>query len=242
LIDSCLSGDVDLDKMAHDSLLILEDKAEKVFDYLLEAGGSPHGARPKAMIGLSLDQMTVIHGQTDLADDYEHWLVKFPAEKDDQEIGLVEHAYANMARSAGVHMDKTLVLPSSSGPGFFATKRFDRSGNQRIHMHTLCGLLHADHRLPSVGYEELIKVTHALTRKQEDVEQVFTRMVFNVLAHNQDDHTKNHSFLMDEQGEWFLSPAYDVVFSDGPGGEHSLDIGGEGKRPPLSTSIRLVKL
>ena len=226
-------GEVDLDQVAHDSVLILKDKTEKVFDYLLDVGGSPHGARPKATIGLSHDRATVIHGQNELPEEYEHWLVKFPAENDSQEIGLVEKAYADMARSAGIHMDETLVLPSNVGAGFFGTKRFDRIGNKRVHMHTLCGLLHADHNLPSVGYEELIKVAHLLTRKRENVEQVFKRMVFNVLAHNQDDHTKNHSFLMDDQGEWFLSPAYDVVFSDGPGGEHSLDIAGEGKRPTV---------
>jgi serine/threonine-protein kinase HipA len=100
-------------------------------------------------------------------------------------------------------------------------------------MHTACGLLHADFRLPSIGYEELLKATQALTRHQLDVEQMFIRMVFNVYAHNRDDHTKNHGFLMDNNGEWRLSPAYDVTFSDGPGGEHTLDIAGEGKNPGL---------
>jgi len=225
--------EIDLDQISRDSLLVLEDKAEKVFDYLLEAGGSPHGASPKAIIGLSHDRSIVIHGRDELPEGYEHWLVKFPTQKNNRDIGLVEQAYADMARHAGIHMNETLILPSNVNPGFFGTRRFDRMGNKRVHMHTLCGLLHADHRLPSVGYEELIKVTHALTRKREDIEQVFTRMVFNVLAHNQDDHTKNHSFLMDDRGEWSLSPAYDIVFSDGPGGEHSLDVAGEGKCPTV---------
>jgi serine/threonine-protein kinase HipA len=138
-----------------------------------------------------------------------------------------------MAREAGVVMPDSKIFPSNDGPGYFGVKRFDRDGNRRIHMHTICGLLHADFRLPSIGYEELLKATQTLTRQHSDVEQMFLRMVFNVCAHNRDDHTKNHSFLMNSHGEWRLSPAYDVTFSDGPGGEHTLDIAGEGKNPSL---------
>jgi len=221
----------DLDAIADAARVVLEDSPEAVFDQLLEVGGSPGGARPKALIDVSVDGATVIHGESDLPDGYDHWLVKFGAREDVPEIGRIEQAYADMAAEAGVTMPETRVFPSKSGPGYFGIKRFDRNGCRRWHMHTICGLLHADFRLPSIGYEELLKATMALTRQQPDLEQMFTRMVFNVYAHNRDDHTKNHSFLMDASGEWRLSPAYDVVFSDGPGGEHSLDIGGEGTAP-----------
>ena len=225
---------IDLDGIAEASRIVLEDSPEAVFDYLLQVGGSPAGARPKALIGLASDGSSIIHGEENLPEGYEHWLVKFGTQSDTPETGLIEQAYADMARAAGVIMPDTKVLPSNNGPGYFGIKRFDREGNRRIHMHTICGLVHADFRLPSIGYEELLKATQALTRRQPDVEQMFTRMVFNVYAHNRDDHTKNHSFLMDHKGEWRLSPAYDVMFSDGPGGEHTLDVAGEGKNPTLA--------
>lgn len=224
---------VDLDEIAAASRVVLEDSPEAVLDYLLQVGGSPQGARPKALIGLAQDGSSIVHGKDNLPDRYEHWLVKFGSQFDLPESGLIEQAYADMAREAGVVMPESKVLPSNQGPGYFAVKRFDREGNRRIHMHTACGLLHADFRLPSIGYEELLKTTQSLTRHQLDVEQMFTRMVFNVYAHNRDDHTKNHGFLMDNNGEWRLSPAYDVTFSDGPGGEHTLDIAGEGRNPGL---------
>ncbi|OQY23886.1 MAG: hypothetical protein B6I37_04510 [Desulfobacteraceae bacterium 4572_35.2] len=229
VLSNCSEKVINLDQMAKDSLLILENKTEEVFEYLLLIGGSPQGARPKALIGLSADSTEAIHGIDDLPEGYEHWLVKFPAQDDASDIGLVEKAYAMMAQDAGVDMAENQVLSSKRGPGYFATNRFDRIGNQRVHMHTLCGLLHADHRLPSIGYEEFLKATQALTRNHQDVKQAFVRMVFNVLSHNRDDHSKNHSFLMDSRGDWSLSPAYDVVFSDGPGGEQSLDVAGKGK-------------
>jgi len=224
---------LDLDEIAEASQIVLNDSPEAVFDYLLQVGGSPQGARPKALIGLALDGSSIIHGEEKLPEGYEHWLVKFGSQHDLPESGLIEQAYADMAREAGVVMPATKILPANKGPGYFGVKRFDRNGNRRIHMHTLCGLLHADFRLPSIGYEELLKATQTLTRQKPDVEQMFLRMVFNVYAHNRDDHTKNHSFLMDSTGEWRLSPAYDVTFSEGPGGEHTLDIAGEGKNPGL---------
>lgn len=230
--DSCRAA-INLDEIAQASRIVLEDSPEAVFDYLLQVGGSPQGARPKALIGCALDGSTIIHGEENLPEGYEHWLVKFGSLHDNPESGLIEQAYADMAREAGITMSETRILPSNNGPGYFAVKRFDREGNRRIHMHTVCGLVHADFRLPSIGYEELLKVTLALTGRQPDLEQMFLRMVFNVYAHNRDDHTKNHSFLMDNTGEWRLSPAYDLTFSDGPGGEHTLDIAGEGRNPSL---------
>jgi serine/threonine-protein kinase HipA len=229
--DNC--PQINLDEVATASQVVLKDSPEAVFDYLLKIGGSPQGARPKALIGLAEDGSSIVHGEENLAQGYEHWIVKFGSLDDSCESGLIEQTYADMAREAGIVMTETRVLPSNDGPGYFAAKRFDRDGNRRFHMHTICGLLHADFRLPSIGYEELLKATQVLTRQQADVEQMFLRMVFNVYAHNRDDHTKNHSFLMDDSGEWRLSPAYDVTFSDGPGGEHTLDISGEGKNPSV---------
>lgn len=222
---------IDLDELAEASRQILEDVPEAVFEHLLMAGGSPQGARPKALIGLSADKSTAIYGTENMSDGYEHWLVKFIAPKDSPDSGLVENAYANMARDTGIIMPETLILPASSSPGYFATKRFDRENRRRLHMHTAAGLLHADFRVPSVGYEDLLKLVGFVTRDQVSVEQMFLRMVFNIVAHNRDDHIKNHAFLMNDSGRWSLSPAYDITFSAGPGGEHTLDVAGEGRDP-----------
>lgn len=223
----------DLDRLSGQSRLVLEDSPKAVFDELLKLGGSPHGARPKALIGVSMDQGRLIHGVDDIPPEYEHWIVKFRAPSDPIDVGAIEHAYAEMARQAGVDMPSTTLFAAKEGPGYFGIKRFDRVGNGRVHMHTIGGLLHADHTLPSLGYAALLKATGLLTRRQVDVEQMFARMVFNVLAHNRDDHPKNHSFLMDEDGTWSVSPAYDIMFSAGPAGEHALDVAGEGRAPGI---------
>ena len=100
-------------------------------------------------------------------------------------------------------------------------------------MHTACGLLHSDYRTPSLDYDDLIALTSSLTRDMREVEKMYRQAVFNVLAHNRDDHSKNFSFLMDEKGEWALSPAYDLTFSSGPRGEQSTLVMGEGRNPGL---------
>jgi serine/threonine-protein kinase HipA len=222
---------VDLDRLADQSRMVLEDKPKAVLDELLRIGGSPQGARPKALVGVSVDGGSLIHGVDDLPDNYEHWIVKFRSSTDTADVGAIEHAYAAMAREAGVAMPPTALFPAKKGPGYFGIKRFDRSGNRRLHMHTASGLLNIDHTLPSLGYDGLLRAARSLTRRQSEVEQVFARMVFNVFAHNRDDHTKNHSFLIAEDGGWYASPAYDVTFSSGPDGEHALDIAGEGRNP-----------
>lgn len=106
-------------------------------------------------------------------------------------------------------------------------------------MHSLSGLLHASHRLPSMEYEGLLRATLVLTRDHRQVEEAFRRMAFNVLAHNRDDHVKNFSYLMGRDGTWRLAPAYDLVFSSGPGGEHTMSVAGEAKRPTGRDMLRV---
>jgi serine/threonine-protein kinase HipA len=131
------------------------------------------------------------------------------------------------------------LFPSRKGLGFFGVKRFDRKGDNRIHMHTVAGLLHADHRELSLDYESIMKATLYLTKDIRQCEIQFRNAVFNILSHNRDDHSKNFSFLMDQQGNWSVSPAYDLTFSSGSSGEHSTVIMGEGKSP---TKAHLLKL
>lgn len=122
-----------------------------------------------------------------------------------------------------------------------ATKRFDRTLKGRVHMHTASGLFNANHREPSVTYEMLHKLTWLMTRDVTEVQKMFRRMVFNVLTRNHADHAKNHAFLMGADGQWRLSPAYDLTYSSGPGGEHSADVAGEGRAPETHHLLKVAK-
>lgn len=218
---------VDLRALAADARLVLDGDADTDLRELLALGGSSGGARPKVNVFWSPEARRLATVAT--APDLVPVIVKFPTRADPGDAGRIELAYAAMAVAAGIDMPPVWLLGADEGPGYFATRRFDRS--PRVHTHTLCGLLHADHRTPSLSYTDLLKVTRWLTRDQRQVDQVFRRMVFNVLAHNRDDHSRNFAFLMDELGNWRASPAYDLTFSAGPGGEHWMLVGGEGRNP-----------
>ena len=144
-----------------------------------------------------------------------------------------------MAIAAGLNVPEAKLFPSRTGTGFFGVQRFDRRNNIRTHMHTIAGLLHADHREPSLDYETIMKATLYLTKDIRQCEIQFRNAVFNVLSHNRDDHAKNFAFLMDTNGIWRVSPAYDLTFSSGPAGEHSTMVMGAGKHP---TPDHLLKL
>lgn len=225
--------EVDLSALAADARKVLEGDEDTVFPELLALGGSSGGARPKVLVCWHPATGRIGVGDGVPEEEFVPLLVKFASREDPPDVGAVELAYAEMARSAGVEMAPTWLLGARDDhPGFFATNRFDRPpGGGRLHLHSLCGLLHADHRVPSTDYETLLKVTRLLTRDQRAVEQAFRRMVFNVLAHNRDDHSRNFAFLMDASATWRLAPAYDLTFSHGPGGEHWMALAGEGRDP-----------
>jgi len=229
--DSQPTDDIDLDWLAEQSREVLEGAADDVLSALLALNGSSAGARPKALIGYDRAQDKVIHGGKPVKDGFEPWLIKFANTMDGPDAGTIEFVYAEMARRAGLDVPETKLFLAKNGAGYFATKRFDRDGGKRFHMHTACGLLHSDFRTPSLDYQDLIELTTLLTRDVRETEKMFRLAVFNVLAHNRDDHSKNFSYLMDEHGDWSLSPAYDLTFSSGPGGEQSTMVMGEGKAP-----------
>jgi serine/threonine-protein kinase HipA len=135
------------------------------------------------------------------------------------------------------------LFPAKKGAGYFATKRFDRTeSGERLHMHTACGLLHSDFRVPSLDYQDLIKATMILTRDIREAQKMYRLAVFNALSHNRDDHAKNFSFLMDASGAWKMAPAYDLTFSSGPGGEQSTMVMGEGKNPGIEHLLKLAEV
>lgn len=232
---------INLDLLASHTQEVLNGEAEEVIKELLSLNGSSAGARPKAMIAIDKAYKNILHGTHSLPENYEPWIVKFPNSIDGSDAGAIEYVYSIMAKNAGLTMTDTYLFPSQKGAGYFATKRFDREGNKRIHVHTACGLLHSDFRIPSLDYEDLLALTEILTKDAREVEKMFQIAVFNVLAHNRDDHSKNFSFLMNEQGEWKVSPAYDLTFSSGPRGEQSTMLLGEGKNPDVEELIKLGK-
>lgn len=195
---------------------------------LMLIGGSPHGARPKALV-----QYDLATAQVSTLDEApgSPWLIKFQAQNEHKEVCAIEDVYAVMARACLLDMPKTHYFDLDSTTSGFGIERFDRQNGQRIPIHTLAGFLNVDFRIPSVDYETLLRATTFLTQSERELEKAFERCVFNVIFHNRDDHAKNFSFRMNEQMHWELAPCYDLTFNEGPGGEHQMDIRGEGRAP-----------
>ena len=218
--------DQNWDHLADEILQFQAHEEDHFVDELLALNGSSAGARPKILINLS----------------GKDWIIKFRASFDPKDMGPIEYAYHLMAKAAKLEVPEAQLFPSHTGPAYFGVKRFDRAAGQRIHMHTLSGLLHIDHRTPSLDYQQVMKATLWLTHNMDECAKQYRAAVFNVLAHNRDDHAKNFSFLMDRQGTWRVSPAYDLTFSSGPGGEHCTMMMGEGKNPGLSHLLKLAEV
>jgi len=224
-------GDIDLDWFADTVKHIEQDVSVEDLRRLRAGSGGSAGARPKFVALLNPETGVLRDHRSRAEEGFSHYLIKFRSASDPISAACEEQAYAEMARAAGIGMSDTRLLRTGSGEDLFATGRFDRPGGQRLHMHTVAGILNADFTAPAVDYENLMKLTRFMTNHHGDVEEMYRRMVFNVLTHNRDDHIKNHAFLMDHRGTWRLSPAYDLSFSDGPGGEHHLSVNGNGRNP-----------
>lgn len=215
-----------LDILAQECSKILESQNSDNLDELFQLGGSSGGARPKILTSI----------------DNEDWIIKFPSSTDPKNIGEKEYQYSLCAKNCGINMTETKLFPSEICSGYFGIKRFDRQSNKKVHMISVSGLLETSHRLPNLDYNLLMKLVLELTRNYEDVEQLFRLMCFNVFAHNRDDHSKNFSFLYDDnKKEWHLSPAYDLTYSFSFNGEHATTINGEGKNPNLDDILAVAK-
>ena len=215
-----------LDILAQECSKILESQNSDNLDELFQLGGSSGGARPKILASI----------------DNEDWIIKFPSSIDPKNIGEKEYQYSLCAKDCGINMTETKLLPSEICSGYFGIKRFDRKNGKKVHMVSASGLLETSHRLPNLDYNLLMKLTLELTRNYENIEQLFRLMCFNVFAHNRDDHSKNFSFLYDNnKKEWHLSPAYDLTYSSSFNGEHATTINGEGKNPNLDDILAVAK-
>jgi len=207
---------------------------------ILRVGTSAGGARAKAVVAWNEKTGEVRSGQVKAPDGFGYWLMKFDGvsgnrdkELDDPAgFGKIEYAYHRMALAAGIKMSECRLY-RENGRSHFITRRFDRtSKGRKIFMQTLCGIAHMDfNQAGAYSYEQAMDVALRIGLGEEELEQLFRRMVFNVLARNQDDHTKNISFLMNKRGEWSLAPAYDVTYSYNPAGawthRHQMRINGK---------------
>lgn len=231
----------DLDIIADKCLHFLDSDDDKYIDDLLVMNGSSAGARPKILVSVSSDEKLEVT-KHDPKTSHDNWIIKFRSSSDPKDIGCIEYAYNLMAKEAGLDVPETKLFKSKKCDGYFGVKRFDRQKSLFVHMHTISGLLHADHRLPSLDYETLLKATRYLTKDISECEKQFRQMAFNIFSHNRDDHSKNFSFLMDKNGKWRVSPAYDLTFSSGPVGQHCTTILGEGKKPSIAHMLKLAEI
>jgi len=239
---------VQIGATAREALQLFEGRIADAGRLLARIGGSPGGDRPKALIGIAADGESFVSGNGPLPEGYSHWLVKFSAMQKSAASGFgryegaLEQICLNMAEAAGITIPENRLIDDGSGLRHIAVRRFDRPTPAiRLHVATASGLLHADHRLPSLDYADLLKLAWALTQDATQVLEQYRRAVFNLFVGNLDDHAKNHGYLMDGNGRWHLSPVYDVTFSGEPDGEHWTSYCGEGSRPGRATLLRLAE-
>jgi len=218
-------ADVELRVLAEQSQQVLVDVDTQALRQLALMGGSPQGARPKVLVHRNRAAGSM---GTTATPDTQAWIIKFQARGEHPETCAVEALYAVLARECGLDMPETGYFDLGGGLSGFGARRFDVHEGLRVPMLTLAGLLHADFRLPQLDYLTFLRATTFLTRDVRETARAFERAVFNVLFHNRDDHGKNFSFRLDAQRRWRLSPAYDLTFNEGAGGEHAMDVGGHG--------------
>jgi serine/threonine-protein kinase HipA len=217
---------------------------------ILRVGTSAGGARAKAIIALNEKTGQIRSGQVEVPDGFEHWLIKFDGVdaahlSDPKGYCRIEYAYHLMAKAAGITMNECRLL-EEGGRAHFMTKRFDRIGNRKLHMQSLCGIAHYDFNQPdSYSYEQAFQILRKMRLPYEDAEQLYLRMLFNAMARNQDDHTKNLAFLMDESGVWSLSPAYDITYAYNPSNkwlfQHQMSINGKRKDISRDDFVQVAK-
>lgn len=224
--------------------------SKKGFSDILQVGSSAGGARAKAVIAYNKATGEVRSGQVDGLDGFEYWLIKFDGVTnhqlgDPKGYGNIEYAYYLMAVDAGISMSESRLM-TENNRSHFMTKRFDRQNNQKIHMQTLCGIAHFDYNQPrAYSYEQAFQVMRQMKLPYSDMEELYRRMVFNIMARNQDDHTKNISFLMFPNGQWQLSPAYDITYAYNPDNfwlkAHQMSVNGKREAIMLDDLLAIAK-
>ncbi len=230
-----LYENINLDELQYQSNLLLNEQDINDLEQLITLNGSSGGARPKIVCYVSEDKKKLIN---QYKTGYESWIIKFSSKFDPKNIGVHEYVYSLLAKEAGLIMPETYLFESTKNAGYFGVKRFDRTlDNKKIHIHTAAGLLHCDFRVPSLDYADLMKLTSILTKDKEQVKNMLRLMVFNIKSENKDDHAKNFSFLLDENYQWKLTPAYDLTQLKRS--EHFTTVNGKGKDITNNDIIKL---
>ncbi len=215
----------------------LNDDKKTAIAEILRLGTSAGGQRAKAIIAYNKETGEVRSGQVEAPMGFDYYLIKLDGVsatagfKETGNFGRLEYSFYELAKACGINMSESSLI-EENGRAHFLTKRFDRQNGKKIHMQTLCGLAHYDYRIHrAYSYEQAFAVMRALRLSYSAATEMFRRTVFNVLVRNQDDHTKNISFLMDENGKWDLSPAYDMGYAYNPKGgwtaTHQMSINGK---------------
>lgn len=227
-----------LARAAHDitDITDITDEGVVALRVLALAGGSPHGARPKALV--MYDPKSRVVSTRDGASG-EPWLVKFQAVVEHPEVCAIENVYAAMARACDIRMGATEHFPLDPKLAAFGTRRFDRERGMRVPVHSMAGALHTNFRTPTLDYETVLRATGFFTQDQSQVFNAFRLCVFNVVFNNRDDHAKNFSLRMNEQMRWDLAPGYDLTYDPGPGGHHQTSVMGEAHKPARSHLMSL---
>jgi serine/threonine-protein kinase HipA len=220
------------------------DKADAHLRHLMQLGGSPQGARPKVLVDFNARTGQLSSGMP-LTGSATPWLMKFPAESEHREVCAVEELYARVARHGGMDMPRSRFFDLGTKHSAFGVERFDRVVQDkqvlRVPIMSMSAYLQVDHRIPSLDYETVLLATLRITGDQREVAKAFERCIFNVIMHNRDDHSRNFAFRMNEQGLWKLSPAFDLTYSFGPGGEHSTSVAGHGKHITRAQLMQVAK-
>jgi len=212
---------LEIRSMYESSKKVIQGEMEESIEDLMKftgSGASAGGARAKAIIVWNYKTNEIISGVSDVPSGFEHWLVKFDMVDDHKkslDFTKLEYLYMSMAKDCDINVPEIRMIEDRD-LNHFMIKRFDREGNNKIHMHSLVSMMHIDFNLPQhYSYDEALRVVWFISKDKRDVIEFFRRCVFNVIARNQDDHAKNTSFMMSKDGVWSLSKAYDITYDNG---------------------------
>ena len=242
---------IELQNFYNNAKKIISGNSIEVVDEMLiftNSAASAGGARAKAIIGYNKTSKEMISGvRQELKEGFEHYIIKFDIEKDDgssSDYTKIEYLYMSMAKEVGIDIPEIELL-SHKNLAHYLIKRFDRINGESFHLHSVAGLTHSNFNIPMhYSYDELLRLTRYLTRSQNAVNEQFKRMVFNIIGRNQDDHAKNFAFIMDKNGVWKLSPAYDITYANGAGytKNHQLSLRGKTNNFSLNDILEIAKL
>ena len=241
---------IELQNFYENAKKIISGDAFEVVDEMLnfmDSAASAGGARAKAIIGYNCKTQELISGvKRELKKDFDHYLIKFDIQKNDgrsSDYTKLEYIYMNMAKEVGIDVPKIELL-THGNLAHYLIKRFDRVTSEALHLHSVAGLTHTNFNIPMhYSYDELLRLTRYLTGSQQDVNEQFKRMIFNIVGRNQDDHAKNFAFMMNKNGIWNLSPAFDITYSNGTGytKNHQLSLNGKTNNFTLNDILQLAK-